>query len=110
MNLPDPKQLLASLVSDLRSRRLLPVVVLLAVGIVAIPLALSHAASPSAVSPITAVPPGSPAPTVGGSSVGVRDRRGHRNVSGRSHDPFVQLPLGSRGVAAARGAAKTETG
>jgi hypothetical protein len=96
MNFQSP-QLLTDLYSDLRDRRLLPLIVVLLAGMVLVPIALSKSSKsppPTAAGPGAAVPSKSslPAAQVTLSDPGLRDYR--RRLSGDTpQDPFLpQLP------------------
>jgi hypothetical protein len=96
MNFQSP-QLLTDLYSDLRDRRLLPLIVVLLAGMVLVPIALSKSsksAPPKAAGPVAAVPGKSslPAAQVTLSDPGVRDYR-RRLSEDTPKDPFLpQLP------------------
>ena len=92
MNFQSP-QLLTDLYSDLRDRRLLPLIVVLLAGMVLVPIALSKSSKsppPTAPGPVTAVPSKSsvPATQVALSDPGLRDYK--RRLSGDApQDPFL---------------------
>lgn len=82
---------LLDLYYDLRERHLLPLVAVLAIGIVAVPIALSDSAGPDpgAIATPSAVLPGATDLVVAKAAPGLRDYR--RRLEGRvARDPFVQ--------------------
>jgi hypothetical protein len=112
MNFQSP-QLLTDLYSDLRDRRLLPLIVVLLAGMVLVPIALSKSSKsppPTAPGPVTAVPSKSsvPATQVALSDPGLRDYR--RRLSGDApQDPFLPQ-LGASFGSGSSTAASSSTG
>jgi hypothetical protein len=103
-------QLLSDLYRDLRDRRLLPLVLVLAVGLAVVPMALSS--KPSAPAPSPAVPvvqkTNAPSTQVVVSNPGVRDYR-RRLREDTPKDPFVS-PFPSAPLAAVGGQVTPTTG
>ena len=76
---------LTEILNDLRTRRLWPVMLVLVVGLVAVPVLLaksSHAPTPTASAPV----PSSPAPSL--PTVSAVSTPSHTHLSGRGRDPF----------------------
>jgi hypothetical protein len=103
-------QLLSDLYRDLRDRRLLPLVLVLAVGLAVVPMALSS--KPSAPAPSPAVPlvqkSNAPSTQVVVSNPGVRDYR-RRLREDTPKDPFVS-PFPSAHLAVSGGQVTQTTG
>jgi hypothetical protein len=105
MNDPKAPQFLADLVHDLRDRRLLPLIAVIAIAIVAVPFALaqSHSSQTASTARVTAPSIASVSSSsrlvVTSDNPGLRDYR--KRLSGLSpRDPFQQ-PLGAGGSSAA---------
>jgi hypothetical protein len=89
MNPNDLRDRLASVVADLRARRLLPILLLLIAAAVAIPLLLSKSGKPANLAPLPPAPSVTAPSPVASTSSSHRHEPSQNYLTGPSHDPFV---------------------
>jgi hypothetical protein len=91
------------------SNKLWPIAAVLALALVAVPILLSSNSSANN-SPVAQVPPSPAVPSVSAiPAVSVTDTPSHAKLTGRSHNPFKQLPDGGgNGSKSSKSSAKSE--
>jgi hypothetical protein len=115
MNSDNLRDLLNSFVADLRSKRVLPIVVLLIAAAIAIPLLLSHSGKAASLSPL----PPAPTVTAPNPSTALSAGRPHEPrqnyLTGPAHNPFISntttdTATTSAATTSATGASTSTTG